>query len=130
MAIDQSVLKALKEAVKAAKDDDPRPIPETMLAPLVAVARTGLHMHLDIEASDAIGAPVVAINDKADAKALLTVLTRRQVEVATLIIEGLPNRAIAERLGISLATVKDHVHAILARLELPSRTALVSAVNR
>ncbi|MEM8539529.1 MAG: helix-turn-helix transcriptional regulator [Pseudomonadota bacterium] len=129
MAIDDSLLGALKHAVKAVKDEVPRPIPVKLLKPLVDMAKPGLHVHLDIEASHTIGAPIVTISNKSDSANLLAPLTPRQKQVAELIIEGLPNRAIAGQLGISIATVKDHVHAILERLELPSRTALVSATR-
>ncbi len=129
MAIDEIVLGALKRAVSAVNDEMPRPVPVEILKPLVDMARPGLHVHLDIEASRTIGAPIVTIASNPDEAKLLAPLTHRQKEVAKLIIDGLSNRAIASQLGISLATVKDHVHAILKRLELSSRTALVSAAR-
>ncbi|MEV4734662.1 LuxR C-terminal-related transcriptional regulator [Saccharopolyspora sp. NPDC049426] len=43
------------------------------------------------------------------------VLTERQQQVATLVIQGATNRAIAEQLGVSLATVDSHVHQVLTR---------------
>ncbi len=49
-------------------------------------------------------------------------LTRREVEVLRLIAQGLSNRAIAERLVISEGTVKSHVHRILRKLDVASRT--------
>ncbi|WP_170416117.1 helix-turn-helix transcriptional regulator [Ruegeria atlantica] len=130
MTIDESVLGALKKAVRAVEVDAPRPVPMELLLPLIRVARPGLHMHLDIAASDVIGAPLVTVMDKPDRAKLLAPLTKRQRQVADLIIEGLPNRVIAKQLGISLATVKDHVHSILERLDLPSRTALILAMHR
>lgn len=50
-------------------------------------------------------------------------LTKRQRDVAALIREGLQNREIADRLGISLHTVRRHVEALLTRLDVPTRTA-------
>ena len=97
-----------------------------VLAPLMEVARPGLRLHVDLEASARIGAPLVTVLPAAPA---LDGLTKRQRQVAELIIEGLSNRAIADRLGVSLFTVKDHVHAILKRLELPSRAALISSFS-
>ena len=57
-------------------------------------------------------------------------LSARQREVATLISLGLSNSEIADRLGISLATVKDHVHQMLKRTGLRSRGALAAAMRR
>ncbi len=130
MAIDETVLGALKEAVTAIDRDAPRPVPVTLLEPLIGVARPGLHLHLDLDASATIGAPLVTVMDRGQPADLLKPLTKRQRQVAELIIEGLSNRDIADRLGISLGTVKDHVHAVLDRLNLPSRTALIAAARR
>jgi NarL family two-component system response regulator YdfI len=54
-------------------------------------------------------------------------LTRRELEVLSMMAEGLGNRAIARHLGISTHTVKFHVAAILDKLHARSRTAAVSA---
>ncbi|WP_068755134.1 LuxR C-terminal-related transcriptional regulator [Thermobifida cellulosilytica] len=48
-------------------------------------------------------------------------LTSRQTQVLALIAAGRSNREIAVRLGIRLHTVKNHVHAILEKLEAGSR---------
>lgn len=48
-------------------------------------------------------------------------LTNRQVEILALLIEGLNNAAIANRLSISLKTADHHVTAILARLNVHTR---------
>ena len=48
-------------------------------------------------------------------------LTLRQAEVALLIAEGRSNPEIAERLGISRFTARNHVEQILARLKVESR---------
>ena len=57
-------------------------------------------------------------------------LTARQQEVLTLIAEGLSNRDIASRLGISVRTVERHRENIMERLNLHSRTALVKYALR
>ena len=49
-------------------------------------------------------------------------LSRREREVLALLAEGLPNKAIAERLWITERTVKTHVTAILRALEVTDRT--------
>ena len=58
-------------------------------------------------------------------------LTPREVQVLELLAEGLPNKAIAERLGISDQTVKFHVSAISGKLGAANRTdAVRRAVRR
>lgn len=49
-------------------------------------------------------------------------LTSRELEVAALVQQGLSNKQIASRLTIQLATVKNHVHSILTKLETPTRS--------
>ena len=46
---------------------------------------------------------------------LIDALTPRELEVINLIAEGLPNKNIAAKLGISEHTVKFHVNAILGK---------------
>lgn len=43
-----------------------------------------------------------------------------------LMAQGLPNKIIASRLGISLHTVKFHVASVLAKLDATSRTEAVT----
>lgn len=49
-------------------------------------------------------------------------LTARELTVLNLLAEGLTNKAIAQRLGISDHTVKFHVNAVLSKLGAQSRT--------
>jgi two-component system nitrate/nitrite response regulator NarL len=57
-------------------------------------------------------------------------LTPRELEVLQLVAEGLANRAIAQRLGISEHTIKFHVNAIMGKLGAQSRTAAVVRATR
>ncbi|MGO4417837.1 response regulator [Streptomyces sp. MCAF7] len=52
-------------------------------------------------------------------------LTRREREVLTLIGQGLPNRAIAEKLFISEATVKTHINNLFAKAGIQDRADAV-----
>ena len=53
-------------------------------------------------------------------------LTPRELEVLQLLVEGLTNTAIAQRLNLSKFTVKNHVSSILSKLGVASRTEAVS----
>jgi DNA-binding NarL/FixJ family response regulator len=52
-------------------------------------------------------------------------LTPRQVEVACAAVSGLSNKELAQRLGVSEGTIKNHLHAIYERLQLDGRLALL-----
>jgi len=58
-------------------------------------------------------------------------LTSREIQVLQLLAEGLPNKAIASRLGISDQTVKFHVASVSGKLGAANRTdAVRRAVRR
>jgi DNA-binding NarL/FixJ family response regulator len=62
---------------------------------------------------------------------LVEPLTPREIEVLALIAEGLSNKGIAARLGIRESTVKDHVNALMGKLQAQSRTeAVILALRR
>ena len=52
-------------------------------------------------------------------------LTPRQVEVARAAVSGLSNKELAQRLGVSEGTIKNHLHAIYERLQVDGRLALL-----
>ncbi|MBI4730452.1 MAG: response regulator transcription factor [Acidobacteria bacterium] len=57
-------------------------------------------------------------------------LTPREIELLRLLAEGLANRAIAERLLISLHTVRNHVQNILTKLQAHSKLEAVAVAVR
>jgi DNA-binding NarL/FixJ family response regulator len=57
-------------------------------------------------------------------------LTRREIEVLSLVAEGLSNKGIAQRLTISEHTVKFHLNAVMGKLGVQSRTAAVVRATR
>ncbi len=60
-----------------------------------------------------------------------TVLSAREIEVLSLIVEGRPNKQIAYQLNIAEHTVKNHVKNILAKLGVADRTqAATAAIQR
>jgi DNA-binding NarL/FixJ family response regulator len=54
-------------------------------------------------------------------------LTGREREVAAGLAAGLSNADIAHALGITVGTVKDHVHSILTKTGLRTRAAVAAA---
>ena len=68
--------------------------------------------------------------ETADLVRRLGTLTPQQVRVLTMLSEGLLNKQIAYELGVSEATVKAHVSAILDKLGVDSRTKAVIAASK
>jgi len=56
----------------------------------------------------------------------LTLLTPRETQILDAIADGLTNKAIARRLGISLHTVKFHVESVFRKLGASTRTEAVA----
>ncbi|QIQ02555.1 response regulator transcription factor [Streptomyces liangshanensis] len=75
---------------------------------------------LDREVQDRLLATVRA-RPTASAQPLPADLTPREREVLTLIGQGLPNRAIAEKLFVSEATVKTHINNLFAKADIRDR---------
>jgi DNA-binding CsgD family transcriptional regulator len=57
-------------------------------------------------------------------------LTPRELEVLTLLAEGMSNKAIARCLGISVHTAKFHVGALIDKLDAVGRTDAVAHAAR
>jgi NarL family two-component system response regulator LiaR len=53
-------------------------------------------------------------------------LTAREREVLALLVKGLNNNEIAERLSVSRATAKAHVSNILSKLDVSNRAEAVA----
>lgn len=75
--------------------------------------------HQEFADRDAGASPVRSTLDGA-------VLTPREIEVLRMLAAGLPNKAIANRLGVSAHTVKFHVGSIMSKLRASSRTEAVT----
>jgi DNA-binding NarL/FixJ family response regulator len=56
-------------------------------------------------------------------------LTAREAEILALLQQGLSNKMISRRLGIELATVKNHVHSVFGKLGLRRRAEAVVLVH-
>lgn len=73
--------------------------------------------------SPAARAPGFSAMQEAEA---LTLLTPRETQILDAIADGLTNKAIARRLGISLHTVKFHVESVFRKLGASTRTEAVA----
>ena len=67
-----------------------------------------------------------AVNGGGEEQGLVEALSAREAEVLALMSQGLANKNIADRLGISEHTVKFHVSTILSKLGASSRTEAVT----
>ena len=85
----------------------------------------------DVGADAILVAPDHESADPEDDDEIDEPLTTREIQVLELLAEGLPNKAIASRLGISDQTVKFHVAALSGKLGAANRTdAVRRAVRR
>jgi DNA-binding NarL/FixJ family response regulator len=97
---------------------------ETMRAAIARVLEGGVWTPPDVDLS---GKPDAATADLINR---LASLTPQQVRVLMMLSEGLLNKQIAYGLGVSEATVKAHVSAILQKLGVESRTQAVIAAAK
>ena len=83
----------------------------------------------DVRTSDGTALGSAALDDSTALD--VEPLTAREQDVLALLVEGLPNKAIAHALGISDQTVKFHVAAITGKLGAANRTdAVRRAIGR
>lgn len=126
--LERADLTRLRKAVRDAQ----RPQGTIQRREVLAVheaAPRGVGLTVDLEATAELGMPLVVVRVPSypGPSAVLLVLTKRELEVASLVTAGLANKEIAARLGIQVSTVKEHVHRILAKTDLPSRSAIARA---
>lgn len=93
----------------------------------LAAAIRKAHMGTSTLAQEAADALVHAISARPEAR---VGLTPREQDVLALIVEGLTNAEIAERLIVSLSTVKTHVSSIIAKLGASTRTEAAAIAVR
>jgi DNA-binding CsgD family transcriptional regulator len=57
-------------------------------------------------------------------------LTSREMEVLRHVAAGLQNKEVAQKLGLSVATIRNHIHNILEKLDVHSKLEAVSLAFR
>jgi DNA-binding NarL/FixJ family response regulator len=97
---------------------------EGMRAAITRVLKGGIWTPPDVDLETGSDAQASAL------MARLATLTPQQVRVLMMLSEGLLNKQIAYELGVSEATVKAHVSAILQKLGVESRTQAVIAAAK
>ncbi|MGI9596757.1 MAG: LuxR C-terminal-related transcriptional regulator [Acidimicrobiales bacterium] len=107
-------LDALLSAVRAKPTEFP-------MAEVIGLAREPVSVSIDRRGDEV----VAVVSPRPGAR--FEVLSKREYEVATLVAAGFSNGQIADALFISLATVKDHVHAILAKTGCRTRSAVAAS---
>jgi DNA-binding CsgD family transcriptional regulator len=84
-----------------------------------------------VSVSESADVTLVVSNDVSAPMEDDVLLTPRELEVLTLLAEGMSNKAIARRLCISVHTAKFHVGAVMDKLDAVGRTdAVAHAVRR
>ncbi|MBN8960058.1 MAG: response regulator transcription factor [Rhizobiales bacterium] len=97
---------------------------ETLRDALVKVMAGDVWIPPDIDLAAAADPEMTRLRDR------LVTLTPQQVRVLMMLSEGLLNKQIAYELGVSEATIKAHVSAILQKLGVESRTQAVIAAAK
>ena len=110
--------------IRLALDVDDRALADRLAALFATVP--GLQLVGTNESADVTLVSNVASASTDDA----IVLTPRELEVLTLLAEGMSNKAIARRLGISVHTAKFHVGALIDKLDAVGRTEAVAHAAR
>jgi DNA-binding NarL/FixJ family response regulator len=130
MELGPAQLEALRDALAAVKRARGRHVPRDVLASLAAALPSGVGMTVDFDAAETLGQPLVVLRPRKEDDGLFDDLSPREREVAGLVAVGLRNRDIALALGISVGTVKDHVHRILTKSGLDGRAGIAARWSR
>jgi ATP/maltotriose-dependent transcriptional regulator MalT len=121
-----------KRAVQAAQKERRSPKAEREVAILEAARRMLQNRPVLVALLDSPGIRDVTVGELMDVLGRLSEpfppsdmrarLSERELEVVGLIVEGLSNKQISDRLALSDKTVKNHISHILAKLSLTART--------
>lgn len=91
------------------------------------ISRIGAVLDVDEAIAYALSTPLLST---ADLDSPVSRLTKRQLEIAHLVAEGMTNRMIATRLGIAEWTVVNHLRQVMTKLDCPSRLHVALVIER
>jgi DNA-binding CsgD family transcriptional regulator len=132
-SLDREALRKLRRLAHSMFSRQGAALPMRELVELAHHARigaTGAGVTVDFEATLELAEPMIVVRVPARGErgsALLNGLTPREREIAGLVAQGLLNKQIAARLGVTTGTVKDHIHNVLEKTGLPNRAAVAAA---
>jgi PAS domain S-box-containing protein len=112
-----------------------RPIWVNLSTLTVPAARAGgpltVHLFRDVTATkELLGLVRERLMGPATTEPMADVLTRRELEILRIIATGVSTRAVADKLRVSPATVRNHVQNILGKLGAHSRLEAVAMATR
>jgi DNA-binding NarL/FixJ family response regulator len=126
---DDQVLRALRGGAAGFLVKDTPPAEIVRAIELVAAGESMLSPTVTRRLIDRLASENDASARQAEAKAQLSVLSPRDREIAAAVAQGKSNAAIAADLHLSVATVKSHVSAMLAKLGLDNRVQVALLVQ-
>ncbi len=129
--LSNAALASLRGSVAALRRHQGGAVPHGVLVDVASVASGECAITIDMEASEVLGAPLVVLHSTPSHREAewLAELSPRERQIAELVARGLANKEIGALLGITVGTVKDHVHRILEKAGLPNRAAIAAGVR-
>jgi two-component system, NarL family, nitrate/nitrite response regulator NarL len=101
---------------------------EDVIAAIKAAARGEVHCSPKVAGS--LFRRIAVMSTERQRRSANGSLTAREGQILKLIQEGMSNKMISRSLGIELATVKNHVHNILVKLDIHRRAEAISLLYR
>jgi DNA-binding NarL/FixJ family response regulator len=126
---DDQVLRALRRGAAGFLVKDTPPAEIVRAIELVAAGESMLSPTVTRRLIDRLAGDQDADVRHNEAAAQLTALSPRDREIAAAIAQGKSNAAIAAELHLSIATIKSHVSAMLAKLQLDNRVQIALLVQ-
>lgn len=127
--VDDRTLARLRELVAQVRQDG-RTLDRRTLVALAGELELEAGLTIDLDAIEQLGQAMVVLRAperRAGSDPCFAELTERERQVAELVATGLRNADVALALGISVATVKDHVHRILTKSGLDGRSGIAAS---